>query len=113
MSKMIHPTTVEMVYIDNDALVSGQPCICASLCLSTISVGAQTLLMYEIDIGMQSEVVKGLNTVHPNANIPLEVDVLLATMHFWLVFLMFCLLVGPPNPRRLHPTSISYIFKVG
>ena len=61
---------------------------------------------------MQSEVVKGLNTVHSNAKIPLEVGVLLANMHFWWVFLMFCLLVGPPNPRRLHPTSISYIFKV-
>ena len=25
MSKMIHPTNVEMVYIDNDVLVSDQP----------------------------------------------------------------------------------------
>jgi hypothetical protein len=50
MSKMIHPTTVEMVYVDNDDLVSDQPCICASLCLSTISEGAQTLLMYKIDL---------------------------------------------------------------
>ena len=30
---MIHPTTVEMVYVDNDARVSDQPCICASLCM--------------------------------------------------------------------------------
>ena len=43
-------TTVEMVYVDNDALVSDQPCICASLCLSTISEGAQSLLMYKIDL---------------------------------------------------------------
>ncbi len=35
--------------------------------------------------------------------------VLLANMQFWWVFYLFCLLVGPPNPRRLHPTSISYI----
>jgi hypothetical protein len=38
--------------------------------------------------------------------------VLLANMQFWWVFYLFCLLVGPPNPRRLHPTSISYIYKV-
>ena len=38
--------------------------------------------------------------------------VLLANMQFWRVFYLFCLLVGPPNPCRLHPTSISYIYKV-
>jgi hypothetical protein len=38
--------------------------------------------------------------------------VLRAKMHFWWVFLLFCLLMGPPNPRRLYPTSISYVCKV-
>ena len=49
--------------------------------------------------------------VHPQANIPLAVGILLAKMGFWLVFLLFCLLIGPPNPRRMHPTSISYVCK--
>ena len=38
--------------------------------------------------------------------------VLLAKMHFWWVFQLFCLLMGPPNPRGLHPTSILYVCKV-
>ena len=33
-------------------------------------------------------------------------------MGFWWVYLLLCLLVGLPNPLRLHPTSISYVFKV-
>ncbi len=37
---------------------------------------------------------------------------LLASMQCWWVFFLFCLLVGHPNPHRLHPTSISYIYKV-
>ena len=49
--------------------------------------------------------------VHPQANIAPEVGILLAKLGFWWVFLLFCLLLGPPNPLRLHPTSISYVCK--
>ena len=36
--------------------------------------------------------------VNPLANIPPEVGILLAKMGFWWVFLLFHLLLGPPNP---------------
>jgi hypothetical protein len=49
--------------------------------------------------------------VHPWANIAPKVGILLAKLGFWWIFLLFCLVLGPPNPLRLHPTSISYVCK--
>jgi hypothetical protein len=49
--------------------------------------------------------------VHPWANIAPKVGILLAKLGFWWIFLLFCLVLGPRNPLRLHPTSISYVCK--
>ncbi len=52
--------------------------------------------------------------VHPYTDMPLKVGV-----DFWEIWGIlteseFCskVMVGASNPRRLHPTSISYIYKV-